>query len=110
MQAEASDVAPRGVYKALYFVKGKAVLVAIDSKGDARKHLKIERGDDEPKLKRALEEFLDMVDPLPGPRLPAVTPRGTIAEPLPGDSEHKKWEHAGSYRRRVDDTASEGVF
>lgn len=69
MQSEASDVAPRGVYKALYYVKGKAVLVAIDSKGDARKHLKIERGDDEPKLKRALEEFLDMVDPLPGPKL-----------------------------------------
>jgi hypothetical protein len=64
-----SEVAPRGVYKALYNVKGRAVLVAIDSKGDARKHLKIERGEEEPQLKRALEEFLDMVDPLPGPQL-----------------------------------------
>jgi hypothetical protein len=74
MQAEASEVAPRGVYKALYYVKGKAVLVAIDSKGDARKHLKIERGEDEPQLKRALEEFLDMVDPLPGPQLVREAP------------------------------------
>jgi hypothetical protein len=55
----AREVAPRGVYKALYYVKGKAVLVAIDSKGDARKHLKIDRSDDEPRLKRALEELLD---------------------------------------------------
>lgn len=65
----AGEVAPRGVYKALYYVKGKAVLVAIDSKGEARKHLKIDRREDEPRLKRALEELLDAIDPLPGPKL-----------------------------------------
>lgn len=65
----ANEVAPRGVYKALYHVKGKAVLVAVDSKGDARKHMKIHRAEDEPMIKRALEELLDMLDPVPGPKL-----------------------------------------
>lgn len=57
--------APRGVYKPLYLVKGQEVLIAIDSTGNVRKHLKIKRPEDEPIVKQALEELLDMIDPRP---------------------------------------------
>lgn len=81
MATQLMPLLPRGVYKARYRVKGVEVLVAIDSKGDVRKHLKIEHPCDEPRLKRALEELLDMLDP----QLKLVRPeRGSLGWPYDG--------------------------
>lgn len=86
----------RGVYKALYLVKGWPALVAIDSRGNARKHLKIKNPDDEPQLKHALEELLDMIDPVP--RLRLVEPEKPIGWPYDPDAPRPVFSRAPQQR------------
>jgi hypothetical protein len=63
--APPDPILARGVYRAPYLVDGVEVLVAIDSRGSARKHVKLRAGVDELRAKEWLEDLLDRIDPLP---------------------------------------------
>jgi len=66
MLPAASDaMLDRGVYLAPYLVQGFEVLIAVDSRGVARKHVKLRRGVSEPRATAWLRAFLDRVDPVP---------------------------------------------
>lgn len=57
-------IASRGVYEAPYLVQGHAALIAVDSKGVARKHAKLLPGASYDRVKLALEQLLDRIDPV----------------------------------------------
>ena len=75
-----NELLERGVIYAPYLVRGCRVLIAIDSKGEARKHLKIENGITEEIATRWLTAWLDRVDPVP--KLELVTPRLVRPHPI----------------------------
>jgi hypothetical protein len=75
--ARRSAVLDRGVYEADYLVDGLEVLVAIDSRGNARKHLKLKAGVSYDHAKRWLEQLLDRIDP------PTTLRLVSHEEPLP---------------------------
>jgi hypothetical protein len=54
----------RGIWKAPYLVDGFEVLVAIDSRSAARKHLKLRPGVSEERAAAWLEQLLDRIDPV----------------------------------------------
>jgi hypothetical protein len=61
--ATKSEILERGVYEADYLVGGHQVLVAIDSRGNARKHVKLTPGVSYARAKAWLEQLLDRIDP-----------------------------------------------
>lgn len=73
------EIPGRGVYEAPYLVQGHPALIAVDSKGVARKHVKLLPGASYDRVKLALEELLDRIDPKPKLELvrdrPATNPR-----------------------------------
>ena len=70
-QATADDLLTRGVWLAPYLWQNTEVLIAVDSKGSVRKHVKLRPGVDEVRLVRWMEELLDRLDP-PRPPLTLV--------------------------------------
>lgn len=106
------EVPPRGVYEELYRIAGCHVLVAIDSKGDARKRVKLLPGISYDRAKRWLEELLERVDPIvpPPPMLTLVrdlperpADRSTWARPAaPAHTLHPAHvDDYRAYRRRL---------
>jgi hypothetical protein len=67
--AAAESILERGVYRAPYLVDGVEVLIAVDSRGVARKHVKLKAGVSESRATDWLRGLLDRVDPLPQLRL-----------------------------------------
>lgn len=59
----AESILDRGVYRAPYLVDGDAVLIAVDSRGVARKHVKFRPGVDEDRAAEWLRALLDRIDP-----------------------------------------------
>lgn len=78
--ARDNELLERGVIYAPYLVHGRPVLIAIDSKGEARKHLKLENGITEEMGTRWLLTLLDRIDPVP--KLELVTPRQIRPHPI----------------------------
>lgn len=54
----------RGVYPAPYLVKGQPALIAVDSKGDARRHVILTPGMDAEHEATALRTLLNNIDPV----------------------------------------------
>ena len=65
LRSSSSGFMERGVYIAPYSVKGSRVLVAIDSKGEARKHQPIVDDMSEIMMTAWLRNLLDRIDPIP---------------------------------------------
>jgi hypothetical protein len=65
----------RGVHEEPYTKDGCLVLVAIDSKGDGRKRVKLSPGVSYDRARAWLEELLDRVDPIDPPRPPLALVR-----------------------------------
>jgi hypothetical protein len=72
-QATAEQLLVRGVWKAPYLFDGVEVLIAVDSRGCVRKHLKLRGGVDEIRAVQWLEGLLNRIDP-PAPRLTLLHP------------------------------------
>lgn len=72
----------RGVYVAPYLVHGLAVLIAIDSTGQARKHLKLRPHFSEHEAADWLRAFLDRIDPFPRLALATGTDQPSRSIPL----------------------------
>lgn len=71
----AEQLLERGVYRAPYLVDGSEVLIAIDSRGVARKHVKLRDGVNEARATEWLRGLLDRLDPVDArPRLELVKP------------------------------------
>lgn len=73
-KAAADEILGRGVYKAPYLVDGVEVLIAIDARGAARKHLKLRPGVSEHRATAWLREWLDRIDPRPTLKLVTSAP------------------------------------
>ena len=98
--ARRSEVLPRGVYEATYRVEGYEVLVAIDSAGNARKHVKLKPGVSYARAKAWLEDVLDRIDPPRELRLLNASSIPAPSRPLPS----RRPTHADdfrAYRRRL---------
>jgi hypothetical protein len=67
--AVTESVLNRGVYRVPYLVDGAEVLIAVDSCGVARKHVKLRAGVTEERATDWLRNLLDRIDPLPQLRL-----------------------------------------
>lgn len=66
--ASARDgIAERGVYEAPFRVDGHEALLAVDSRGEARKVAKLLPGTSYDRVRASLEAWLDAHDPLPRP-------------------------------------------
>lgn len=79
-----ADFMERGVYIAPYSVKGSRVLVAIDSRGEARKHQPITDDMSEVMMTAWLRSLLDRIDPVPVLTLVVDSqPAFRRADPLP---------------------------
>lgn len=68
------ELCGRGVWEAPYLKDGCVVLVAIDSRGEERKRVKLLPGISYERAKAWLEELLDRVDAVPKIELVADTP------------------------------------
>jgi hypothetical protein len=93
-------LAGRGVWEAPYLVDGYPALIAVDSRGVARKHAKLLSGASYARVKAALEALLDRIDPVPQLALvrDGSAARRSIALP-PVHPAHRDDYHA--YRRRL---------
>jgi hypothetical protein len=72
----------RGVWRAPYLVEGYPALIAVDSFGVVRKHVKVVAGVDPIRAADWMLELLDRIDPPRGPKLvrdePAARPSRVI--------------------------------
>jgi hypothetical protein len=74
----------RGVYFAPYIVGDYEVLIAIDSRGRARKHLKLVPGLSEERATAWLRQWLDRINPVEQPpKLELVTETRAARRPAP---------------------------
>lgn len=71
--ATAEELLTRGVWLAPYLWENTEVLIAVDSRGCVRKHVKLRPGVDEVRAVKWLEQLLDRIDP-PRPKLELVKP------------------------------------
>src|SRR5690349_6646764 len=88
--ATAEEFLTRGVWLAPYLFDGFEVLIAVDSRGCVRKHVKLEPKINLDRAVRWLEALLDRLDPLPAPLLlvktaPAPPKIPRPAAPIPND-------------------------
>lgn len=84
--ATKSETLERGVYEADYLVQGHRVLVAIDSQGNARKHVKLTAGVSYARAKAWLEQLLDRIDPVPALRLVRRDSAPGLSAPAPASN------------------------
>lgn len=93
----------RGVYETPYLVDGVRALIAIDSRGVARKHIKLRAGVSYDRAKAYLEELLERIDPEPRLELVRDATPATIGVPprLPRGQTSFDPHDRRAYLRRV---------
>lgn len=65
MESAATNLLPRGVWPAGYMIDGLEVLLAIDSRGNCLRRVKLAEGVDEEIARAWLEGIIDHYDPAP---------------------------------------------
>lgn len=95
--ATAEQRLARGVWKAPYRFEGVEVLIAVDSQGNVRKHVKLAAGVDVIRATAWLQQLLDRIDP-PRPKLQLVTTGPTMR--VAPDLADRPWEDALAFALR----------